>query len=175
MSFGIFQMAGPVPPAPGLWSWQSLMRLALAEARHAAAHGDVPVGALVVSRHGQILSLAGNQVERDSDPTAHAEILALRRACLLAGEPRLEGCVLVATLEPCLMCAGAIFLSRLVGIVYGAADSRAGAVASANDYLALPGDTQKIWHMGGVLGAECASLLNTFFTTLRGGSRKYGN
>lgn len=168
-------MAGPVPQEPGLWSWQSLMRVALAEARHAAAHGDVPVGALVVSRRGKILSIAGNRVEQDSDPTAHAEILALRRACLLAGEPRLEGCVLVATLEPCLMCAGAIFLSRIAGIVYGAADNRAGAVASANDWLALPGETQKIWHMGGVLGAECAGLLNSFFTTLRDESRKYGN
>lgn len=152
------------------------MGLALAEARHAISHGDVPVGALIVSPRGKILALASNQVEQDSDPTAHAEILALRRACLMAGEPRLDGCVLVVTLEPCLMCAGAIFLSRIAGIVYGAADNRAGAVISANDYLALPGDTQKIWHMGGVLGHECANLLNVFFTTLRDDSaRKHGN
>lgn len=140
---------------------------ALDEALRAGSEGEVPVGALIVSGHGDILSRAGNGVERLRDPTAHAEILALRGACERAGNHRLEGAVLVVTLEPCLMCAGALAHARLAGVVYGAADARAGAVASCLECLDEPFLNHRVWHMGGICESECAALLRAFFTERR--------
>lgn len=156
-----------VPPPPFGHSWESLMHEALAEALAARERGEVPVGALVISGHGDILSRAGNAVEALRDPSAHAEILALRAACAAAGNHRLEGCVLVATLEPCLMCAGALTHARLAGLVYGASDAGAGAVSSMLDALDLPFLNHRVWHMGGVLERPCSQLLRDFFERRR--------
>ena len=143
------------------------MREALTEARSAALAGEVPVGALVGSGNGAILARAGNSVERLRDPAAHAEVLALREACRVAGNYRLEGCVLLATLEPCLMCAGALAHARIAGLVYGVPDPRAGAVSSCLDGLDLPFLNHRVWHMGGILEADCAQLLRDFFEPRR--------
>lgn len=143
------------------------MREALAEARTAAATGDVPVGAVVVGGDGRILGRAGNRVEALRDPTAHAELLALREACGTVRNSRLEGAVLVVTLEPCLMCAGALSQARLAGLVFGAADARAGAIVSCLDALDEPFLTHRVWHLGGVSEAACAALLRTFFEQRR--------
>lgn len=140
---------------------------ALVEAAKAGRQGEVPVGALVVSGHGKILSRTGNRVESLCDPTAHAELLALRQACGAAGNYRLEGAVLVVTLEPCLMCAGAMAHARLAGVVYGTADARAGAVASCLESLDEPFLNHRVWHMGGICEPECAELLRAFFAERR--------
>lgn len=142
------------------------MLQALAEARHAARAGDAPIGALVVAANGRILARAANRVERDADPAGHAEILALRQAAQASGAPRLAGCVLVATLEPCLMCLGACGHARIDGIVYGAADVRAGAVISRAAPCELP-LAASFWHMGGILAPDCAQLLREFFAKRR--------
>ena len=146
---------GPVPPAPPGRSWADLM----AE--------EVPVGALVVDDEGRILGAAHNETEALRDPTAHAEVLALRRAAEAARNHRLEGCVLVVTLEPCLMCAGAIREARLSGLVYGAADARAGAVSSCLDGLAYGLEGPAPWHYGGVEAGPCAAVLRAFFAARR--------
>ncbi len=115
------------PPPPGWPNWEALMHLALAEAAKASHAAEVPVGALVVNGNGTIIATAHNSPEALHDPTAHAEILALRAAGAASGNYRLEGCVLVVTLEPCMMCAGAMAHARIAGVVYGAADPAAGA------------------------------------------------
>lgn len=143
------------------------MDMALAEARTALATGDVPVGAVIVAPDGVVLARAGNAVERDHDPTAHAELLALRQAGARLGNWRLAGCVLVVTLEPCAMCAAAIAHARLAGVVYGAADEAAGAVISRAEYLDGPVCPHPVWHMGGVRGEECAELLRRCFAGRR--------
>lgn len=143
------------------------MRMALAEGRRAAHCGEIPVGAVVVAADGTVLSAAHNRTIQDRDPTAHAEILALRAAGVAYGNYRLNGCILVVTLEPCLMCAGAIVHARLSGLVYGAADSKAGAVASCLNALDLPFLNHRVWHMGGVASADCTTLLRDFFATAR--------
>lgn len=140
---------------------------ALVQARAARDAGEVPVGALLLSGHGEVLSLAGNAVEKLGDPTAHAEMLALRLACRRAGNYRLEGAVLVVTLEPCLMCAGALAHARLAGLVFGAVDKNAGAVISCRETLDEPFLNHRVWHMGGVREAECAALLHDFFLARR--------
>ena len=155
------------PPPPGWRDWESLMREALFEARAAGESGEVPVGALVVSGRGDILARAGNRVETLRDPTAHAEILALRSACVGAGNYRLEGAVLVATLEPCLMCTGALAHARLAGLVFGADDIRAGAVVSCLDGLEQAFLNHRTWHLGGICARECAAVLREFFTKRR--------
>ncbi len=154
---------GPVPVPPPGWSWESLMQAALTEARKAPACGEVPVGALVVAPDGVILGAAHNRPVALSDPSAHAEILAMRAAGKTLGNYRLEHCVLVVTLEPCFMCTGAIVHARLAGVVYGAADNRAGAVESCFNGLDLPFHNHRVWHMGGVAAPECAALLQKFF------------
>lgn len=158
---------GPVPPAPPGHSWAGLMADALALAKRATRAGEVPVGALVVDDEGRVLGAAHNETETLRDPTAHAEVLALRRAAGAARNQRLEGCVLVVTLEPCLMCAGAIREARLSGLVYGAADARAGAVTSCLDGLAYGLDGPAPWHYGGVEAGRCAAVLRAFFATRR--------
>jgi tRNA(adenine34) deaminase len=141
------------------------MRAALAEAAKAADRGEVPVGAVVV-RAGRIVARGSNRPVRSSDPTAHAEIVALRRAAKKAGNYRLPGCDLYATIEPCAMCLGAVVQARIRRLVFGAPDPKAGAVGSVMDF---PFD--KVNHrpeiVGGVLAGESAALLRAFFRSRR--------
>ncbi|HEX6445921.1 MAG TPA: nucleoside deaminase, partial [Streptosporangiales bacterium] len=126
----------PVPSPPArVAAYEPLMRRALAEAQRAAEAGDVPVGALVVAATGDVLATAHNRREADGDPTAHAELLALREASRSVGGWRLGGCTLVVTLEPCTMCAGALVLARVDRLVFGAFDPKAGAVGSLWDVV----------------------------------------
>jgi len=143
------------------------MRLALAEAARAPATGDVPVGAVVLDPAGVVIGRGHNEREALGDPTAHAEVLALREAAGLTGEWRLSGCTLVVTLEPCTMCAGAIVLARLERLVYGAVDGKAGAVGSLWDVVRDRRLNHRPEVVGGVLAAECAALLTEFFETHR--------
>jgi tRNA(adenine34) deaminase len=167
-SFGGPFAAGPLPsPPPGWPDWESLMRLALSEARKAEADGEVPVGAVVVGASGEILSTAHNRCIALSDPSAHAELLALRGAGEALANYRLEDTVLVCTLEPCLMCCGALVHARVRGLVYGAADERAGAVSSQLDGLDQPFHNHRPWHMPGILACESAELLRVFFEKKR--------
>jgi tRNA(adenine34) deaminase len=145
---------------------ERFMRLALQEARRCLDHGDVPIGA-VVTREGEILSAAGNARELASDPTAHAEILALRVAAGALGSWRLEGCTLTVTLEPCAMCAGAIVLSRLDRVVFGAADPKAGFAGSLGNLVQDPRLNHTVSLTDGVLAEESGDLLRTFFRERR--------
>jgi tRNA(adenine34) deaminase len=158
---------GAVPPPPPGWTWDSLMDRALDLARSNLAREEVPVGALVVTAEGRLVGEAANAPLGLHDPTAHAEVLALRAAGAALGACRLPGCVLVATLEPCLMCTGALVHARVDGVVYGALDARAGAVASSLHGLDLPRQEHRPWHMGGVRGQACADLLRDFFAVRR--------
>ncbi|WP_300923067.1 nucleoside deaminase [uncultured Desulfovibrio sp.] len=162
-----FAPAGPVPAPPPGRSWEGLMELALGEAAAALAGGDVPVGAVVVAPDGTLPARAGNAVERDADPTAHAELLAIRKAARQRKNWRLEGCVLGVTLEPCAMCAAAIVHARLAGVVFGAADEAAGAVVSRAEYLDGPVSRRSVWYMGGVRSEACAALLRRCFQARR--------
>lgn len=141
------------------------MRRALAEAGQAASAGDVPVGAVVLGPDGAELAAAHNEREATGDPTAHAEILALRRAAETHGEWRLTGCTLVVTLEPCTMCAGALVQSRISRVVYGARDEKAGA-ASLWDVVRDRRLNHRPEVIGGVLEDECAEQLTAFFRAL---------
>lgn len=143
------------------------MRGALFQAHICGMAGEIPVGAVLLDPRGRVLAQAGNEVERGRDPTAHAEILALRRAALKTGNHRLEDCVLVSTLEPCAMCAAAICAAHISGIVFGAADRERGAVLSRAEYLDGPAAPRPVWHLGGVLAQDCARILRQFFTRLR--------
>ncbi|HET7311664.1 MAG TPA: nucleoside deaminase [Mycobacteriales bacterium] len=145
------------------------MRLALDEARKAVETGDVPIGAVVLSPEGRILAAAPNRREADGDPTAHAEIVALRAAAAAAGDGwRLDGCTLVVTLEPCTMCAGAAVLSRVARVVYGATDPKAGAVGSLWDVVRDRRLNHRPEVVSGVLGDESSELLLRFFSERRG-------
>ncbi|MBQ2930264.1 MAG: tRNA adenosine(34) deaminase TadA [Clostridia bacterium] len=143
------------------------MRMALEEAQKAAAEHEIPVGAVVV-KDGEVIARAHNRRENDHDPTAHAELLALREAARLLGDWRLRGCTLYVTLEPCPMCAGAMVMSQLSQCVYGAADEKQGCCGSVYD---LPGDPalagQTKWQSG-VLAEECGEMMRTFFAGRRG-------
>lgn len=140
------------------------MRLALDEAAEAVRGGDVPVGALVLAPDGTTVLAAGhNEREAGGDPTAHAEVLALRRAATALGRWRLAGCTLVVTLEPCTMCAGAIQQSRVDRLVYGARDEKAGAAGSLWDLVRDRRLNHRPEVIEGVLAAECAALLTAFF------------
>lgn len=143
------------------------MRRALAEAGAAAEHGDVPVGAVVLGPDESVVATAHNERELHGDPTAHAEVLAIRRAAEAIGEWRLTGCTLVVTLEPCTMCAGAIVGSRLERLVFGAYDEKAGAVASLWDVVRDPRLNHRPQVVGGVLADECAQPLDAFFAVRR--------
>jgi tRNA(adenine34) deaminase len=139
------------------------MRLALGEADRAAQGGDVPVGAVLLSGDGTILAVGHNEREATGDPTAHAEMLAIRRAAVVLGEWRLTGCTLVVTLEPCTMCAGAIVQSRVARVVYGARDDKAGAAGSLWDVVRDRRLNHRPEVVSGVLGEECSKQLTAFF------------
>jgi tRNA(adenine34) deaminase len=145
---------------------ERVMRLALEEARSAAAGGDVPVGAVIV-RGDEILARAGNAREREQDPTAHAEILALRRASSATGSWHLEACAMVVTLEPCAMCAGAIVLARLDRLVFGASDPKAGFAGSLGDLVRDGRLNHEVDVTVGVLAQECGEILRAFFVERR--------
>jgi tRNA(adenine34) deaminase len=142
------------------------MRLALREAEQATAHEDVPIGAVVV-RGGELLAAAHNERELRQDPTAHAEVLALREAARAVGSWRVLDAVVYVTLEPCAMCAGAIVLARLERVVFGASDPKAGACGSVLDVLAEPRLNHRPRVDGGLLSSECGELLSSFFESRR--------
>ena len=145
---------------------ERLMALALEQARGAEGHGDVPIGA-VLARDGEPLAAAGNERELRGDPTAHAEILAIRAAAEALGGWRLPGTTLYVTLEPCAMCAGAIVLARVPSVVFGSADPKAGAAGSVLDVLGEPALNHRPRVVGGLLEEECAALLQSFFAARR--------
>jgi len=142
------------------------MRLALREAERAREQGDVPIGAVVV-RAGEVIAVGRNERELRGDPTAHAEILALREAARALGSWRVLEATLYVTLEPCAMCAGAIVLARVPRVLYGASDPKAGAAGSVLDVLAEPRLNHRPEVRGGVLGEECGELLSGFFAARR--------
>lgn len=146
------------------------MTLALGEARLAEAHGDVPVGA-VVTRHGVVLAARHNERELDGDPTAHAEILAIRDAAAAIGNWHLDECTLYVTLEPCTMCAGALVNARMLRVVYGATDPKAGAGGSLYNLLAEPRLNHRCVVETGLMAEECGALLKAFFAARRGAAR----
>jgi tRNA(adenine34) deaminase len=143
-----------------------LMREALGEARAAEAAGEVPIGAVILF-DDRIIARGQNRVLRDNDPTAHAEVVALRVAALAIGNYRLAGCTLVSTLEPCAMCAGAIVLARLGRLVYGALDPKAGACGSVLDVVHEPRLNHRVQVENGILAEECGALLKRFFQKKR--------
>jgi tRNA(adenine34) deaminase len=143
-----------------------MMRLAIERAREAERHGDVPIGA-VIAREGEPIAVAGNERELRRDPTAHAEILAIRAAAEAMGGWRLPGTTIYVTLEPCAMCAGAIVLARIPEVVYGAHDPKAGAAGSVLDVLGQPALNHRPLVTAGVLEEECAALLQDFFAARR--------
>lgn len=145
----------------------SRMDTALAEARAAALRGEVPVGAVLTDPGGRIVARAGNRTRELSDPTAHAEILALRAACALAGSERLPGHVLWVTLEPCAMCAAAMANARIARLVYGAADPKSGGVAHGARVFDHPQAHHRPEILAGIAEAEAEALLRTFFLNLR--------
>ncbi|HJU15149.1 MAG TPA: nucleoside deaminase [Stellaceae bacterium] len=151
----------------GLAEVQSPMARALAEARRAAAAGEVPVGAVLVDAHGEILAAAHNRVEAECDPTAHAEMLVLRRGAARLGTPRLVGCALYVTLEPCAMCAAAIALARLRRLYFGAYDPKGGAVEHGARLFAQPTVHHRPEIYGGIAEEEAAGLLRAFFRQRR--------
>jgi tRNA(adenine34) deaminase len=145
---------------------EGMMALALVEARAAGDAGDVPIGAVVV-RGVEVIGRAGNAREQRRDPTAHAEILALRAAASESGDWHLDGCTMYVTLEPCAMCAGALVLSRIDRLVFGAADPKAGFVGSLGDLARDPRLNHSLEVTSGVLGAEAGDLLRAFFRERR--------
>lgn len=165
--FSPFPEGGPRGIPPKGRDWHGLMRMALELTNAPEYRSEVPVGALVVAPDGVICGASGNRVKADHDPAGHAEILAIRAACRAIGNERLQGHILVATLEPCLMCAAAILEARLAGVVFGCADRQAGAIASRADFIAITGESRHIWHIGGILAPECARKLRDFFIERR--------
>jgi tRNA(adenine34) deaminase len=145
---------------------EHFMRLALREAERAGEHGDVPIGAVIV-RDGEVIGAAGNERELRGDPTAHAEVLALREASSRLGGWRIADSVAYVTLEPCVMCAGAIVLARVPRVVYGAADPKAGAAGSVLDVLGERRLNHRPRVEGGLLGDESSALLESFFRSRR--------
>ena len=152
---------------PTLDDANNFMRLALAEAQAAEAAGEVPVGALVLSPTGEILARGNNHVLRTADPTAHAEIVALRHAGLALNNYRLTGCTLISTLEPCAMCAGAILHARIAHLLYAARDPKAGACGSVLSVLNHPSLNHRVQVTAGILADEAGTLLTNFFRRRR--------
>lgn len=157
----------PTPGPDELLAWEPYMHEALKLADLAEGRGDVPVGAVVIDGCGRILGRGENRTIYDNDPTAHAEILALREAGALVGNHRLTDAVMVVTLEPCIMCLGAIIQARLAGVVFAAADPKAGCLVSRMDGTALPWSNHHFWSLGGVLEQECSAKLSGFFKQRR--------
>ncbi len=155
---------GTVQPQP---ADVEAMRAALAEGRAAEGTGDVPVGAVVLDEAGAVVGRGHNAREATGDPTAHAEVLALREAAERTGSWRLDGCTLVVTLEPCAMCAGAIVLARVPRLVLGAWDPKAGACGSVHDLVRDPRLNHRVEVVGGVLEGECSASLREFFEERR--------
>ncbi|WP_311931816.1 tRNA adenosine(34) deaminase TadA [Microbispora sp. H11081] len=160
--------------SPQTEAYEAAMRLALGEAVRAGGRGEVPVGAVVLgpppqgmSQPGAVLAVAGNDREASADPTAHAEVLALRAAAAATGDWRLTGCTLVVTLEPCTMCAGAAVLARVDRVVYGAVDEKAGAAGSLWDVLRDRRLNHRPEVVMGVLADECGAVLTEFFSGRR--------
>ena len=145
---------------------ERFMREALSEAELAAAAGDVPVGAVIV-KDGEIVGRGRNSVEADSDPTAHAELLAIKDACRNLGAVRLTGCDMYVTLEPCSMCAGAIVLARIERLYIGAEDPKSGACVSLNNITTDERLNHRVEQETGILCEECSSILKGFFRELR--------
>lgn len=143
------------------------MRAALAVAQNASASGDVPVGAIIINDEGQVIATGHNERELHNDPTAHAEIVAIRRAAEKIGQWRLENHTIVVTLEPCPMCAGAIAQSRISTLIFGAWDEKAGAVGSVWDLLRDPRALNKVEVRSGVLADECSAVLKEFIQGVR--------
>jgi tRNA(adenine34) deaminase len=143
------------------------MREALSAAREAEGRGEVPVGACVVGAGGELLAVAGNRTRTDCDPTAHAEVVALREAARRAGNYRLTGAVVYSTVEPCAMCAGALVQARVARLVYGAPDERAGAVESVFRVCDASSLNHRMELTPGVLAGECRTLLQEFFRARR--------
>jgi tRNA(adenine34) deaminase len=156
----------PIRPQRFFARDEYFMQLALREAERALDHDDVPVGAVIV-RAGEVVGAGHNERELREDPTAHAEMIAIREAARMLGSWRLLDTVLYVTLEPCAMCAGAIVLGRIPRVVYGAADPKAGAAGSVLDVLAEARLNHRPEVAGGLLEAECAELLVAFFRTRR--------
>jgi len=154
----------PAPAAPlDAAARETAMRAALAEAELAHSSGDVPVGAVLLDADGSVLAMARNEREKLHDPTAHAEVLAIRRGAAARGDWRLTDTTLVVTLEPCVLCAGAILSSRIPRLVFGAWDEKAGAAGSVHDLLRDRRLNHRVEVIGGVLEAESAALLTEFF------------
>jgi tRNA(adenine34) deaminase len=145
---------------------RQFMELAIESARRAEAHGDVPVGA-VVAREGRVLAAAGNERELRGDPTAHAEVVAIRAAAEALGGWRLADTTIYVTLEPCSMCAGAIILARIPEVIFGAPDPKAGAAGGALEVLGEPALNHRPQVSGGLMEAECAALMREFFESRR--------
>lgn len=158
---------GPIPKAPLGQSWEFFMQEALLYAKKGASLGEIPVGALIVHKDGRILAKSHNKSIANSDPSAHAEILAMRQAGQILQNYRLQDSYLVVTLEPCLMCTGAIREARLLGVIFGAYDERAGAVCSCLEGLDAPLLGVKTWHLGGILEDQCRDILKIFFKEKR--------
>ncbi len=158
---------GSNPTPSAMISHDDAMRAALVEAEHALHHGDVPVGAVVV-HDGRIIATGHNEREHTQDPTAHAEVIALRRAAEALGRWRLDDCDLVVTLEPCVMCAGAAINARIRTLVFGAMESRTGAAGSLYNVCSDPRANHEITIISGVRANETAELLKNFFEERRG-------
>ena len=147
------------------------MQQALVEARKSAASGEVPIGAVLVYE-GRILARAGNRTIRDCDPTAHAEIVALREAARIIGNYRLADTTLYVTIEPCSMCAGAMLQARVPRLVYGAAEPRGGAVQSCFEVLSHPDLNHRVQVTSGVLASDCSEVIQSFFSVRRQQARQ---
>lgn len=162
----------PCPPAlpPGHengQTWRSLMALAFDEACRAAAEHETPVGAALINADGALLARNHNKTIALNDPTAHAEVLCLRVAGEKLGNYRLGGCILAVTLEPCIMCLGALLHARVAGIVFAAPDPKAGALVSNLDGANLPFSNHRPWVLQGVMAEDCGALLKRFFLARR--------
>ena len=147
--------------------YKLIMQAALSLAKVAADKGDVPVGAIVVNEAGEILGTGQNLREQSNDPTAHAEVIAIRQAAEKIGSWRLDDLTIVVTLEPCAMCAGAVLQSRIKRLVFGAWDEKAGAVGSVMDVIRDPRALTKVEVIAGIMEKECSQVLSDFFNTKR--------
>ncbi|EMG38696.1 tRNA-adenosine deaminase [Desulfocurvibacter africanus PCS] len=161
------QLLPPVSHPAGWASWREVMDVALRQAHEAGSVGEVPVGAALLSAEGKLLAQAHNAPLSLNDPTAHAEMLCLRQGASTLGNYRLTGCILAVTLEPCIMCLGAMVHARIAGLVIGARDPKTGAVLSRLKGLRLPFLNHQFWVLEGIMAEECGNLLSSFFLRRR--------